>query len=227
VAHRAEHDTLPIDAAYGPVRENVGQVLAALSRGGREGALRRLAFVGSEHGVGTTTLATCVALALVRDIGEQVTLLEGNWSSPAMASYLGLSPTPGLTTVLAGEATLEEAVRETAVTGLRVLTAGQQRSSTWVIEREKVRKAIREGLAQRDFAIADIPPPLFCPEALSMLEHVDATVLVLRAGSTSRAQAAAATRMLEGAGRPILGTILNRFRPDRFFAAKGRSGLTS
>ncbi len=211
--------SLPIDATYAVVRESIGEPLAALSRGGRAGSLRRLAFVGSEHGVGTTTLATCVALALVRDLGEQALLFEGNWASPAMAGYLGLTPTPGLTSVLEGEATLEGAMRQSTVKGLRVLTAGECRDSTWEVERSEVRKVMQEACQQGQFTIVDVPPLVAYPEALRMLEHVDATVLVLRAGSTSRSQAAAATRMLEGAGLPILGTILNRFRPDRFFAS--------
>jgi Mrp family chromosome partitioning ATPase len=110
-------------------------------------------------------------------------------------------------------------MRQSTVKGLRVLTAGERRDSTWEVERSEVRKVMQEACQQGQFTIVDVPPLVAYPEALRMLEHVDATVLVLRAGSTSRSQAAAATRMLEGAGLPILGTILNRFRPDRFFAS--------
>ncbi|MDP6538811.1 MAG: CpsD/CapB family tyrosine-protein kinase [Planctomycetota bacterium] len=218
MARRAQLDTLPIDAVYGQVHESLGEILAALSRGERAGSLRRVAFVGSEHGAGATTLATCTALALARDLGEPTLLFEGNWTTPAMAGYLGLPPAPGLTTVLEGEATLEEAVRDTRVAGLRVLTAGGRRDDAWEADRGEVRRLMQEAFGQGSSVIADIPPLLSHPEALRMLEDVDTTVLVLRAGSTSKAQAAAATRMLEGAGLPVLGTMLNRFRADRFFA---------
>ena len=54
-------------------------------------------------------------------------LIETNFHSPAMASYLGLSVTPGLTDYFDGNATSEEIVRNSQVANLDVLTGGTPR----------------------------------------------------------------------------------------------------
>jgi Mrp family chromosome partitioning ATPase len=61
--------------------------------------------------------------------------------------------------------------------------------------------------------LIDTPPLLKVADARVLARYVDDTILVLRAGKTSRAMGAAAYSQLAQDGRSVLGTILNDWNP--------------
>ena len=71
--------------------------------------LDSLIVVSSLKGEGKTTVAANLAIAYART-GKRIIAMDADLRSPELALRLGLESTPGLSTVLAGDATLEEAV---------------------------------------------------------------------------------------------------------------------
>ena len=63
--------------------------------------------------------------------------------------------------------------------------------------------------------VVDSPPILPFTDALVLAGHVDATVLLVRANSTSMDQAEAAVELLSQIEVPVLGSILNGARTDK------------
>ena len=66
-------------------------------------------------------------------------------------------------------------------------------------------------------SIFDAPPLLTHPESRVLLEHVDGVVLVVRARSSRRADVASVKQILDDAGVPVFGSILNRYKSDMPF----------
>ena len=64
------------------------------------------------------------------------------------------------------------------------------------------------------FTIIDAPPVATHPEVRSLLRHVDGAVLVLRSRTSTKAAAEAAKQIFDQVGVPLIGSVLNRFKPD-------------
>lgn len=214
---------LPIEAALDalePLLNELWTQFAGLEIKGRREL--RILFVSPRHEAGTTTLATCTALGLARHLGESVALVEENLYTPAMASYLGLPETPGFTDVLDGKATPEEAIRNSVVDGLRVLSGGTaRRLRSGELASDRARELILRAARGHRYTFIDAPPLIDYPALHPLLDRADAAVLVLRARTTRKADAQRAAKILDEFGVPLFGSILNRFRSDMPFRMRG------
>lgn len=182
--------------------------------GAEEGCVRIL-FTSPDHGTGTTTVTTAVGLGLARNLKERVAMVETNFHAPAMATYLDLPPTPGLTDVLDGRAEATEAIRNSKVDGLYALTAGTPRAArVGELITPEARDLFRNVVADRQYVLIDAPPIVARPEVSVQLDFADWIVLVIRARSTRRGHARRAMRMIQETGARVLGVVVNRFQSD-------------
>jgi len=206
---------LPVEDALAPIRPILHAILARFTQAADKNQRHRVMFVSPEHGDGTTTIATSTALMLVRHFRRKVALIEANLYNPAMASYLDIPAGPGLLEVADGDAVQADAVRNSKLNGLYVLTAGGGRAPhEGELAGEELRNLIADISCNHRFTIIDAPPLLERPETCLLLEHVDEVILVVRAGSTETDRAKAAVQILEDAGVHVSGVFLNRFKPD-------------
>jgi Mrp family chromosome partitioning ATPase len=209
---------LPLDTAFDKAQRPLDALWSSFAGvTGRGPGRTSFAFVSDEHNSGTTTLATCTALGLSRHLGEGVTLIELNYFSPAMASYLSLSPAPGLAEVLHDKVRASQAIRNSVVKGLKVMTAGAIPPPEGRLASPEARTLFGQASEGSRYVIFDCPPVIARPRGRLLLEYADWVVLVLRARSTKRHSAQAAVRLIEETGVPILGTIVNRFQSDMPF----------
>lgn len=212
---------LPIDPVMAAVRPTLHALMAQITQNVGHKQNHRVMFVSPEHGDGTSTLATTTALTLVRQLRREVTLVEANIYTPAIASYLDLPPAPGLLEFADGIADAESVVRSSRVGGLRVLTAGDCRQpEQGELGSDELRRLISQVAVQQQFTVIDAPPLLEHPEACLLLDDVDEVLLVVRAGSTHEDAAREAVTVLEEAGVSARGVFLNRFTPDLPFGMK-------
>ncbi len=216
---------LPVEDALSSIRPVLHTLLAQFIQAAEKGEHHRVMFVSPESGDGTTTIATSAALMLVRHFRQSVALIEANLYSPAMAAYLDIPPGPGLLDIADDKIKAEDAVRNSKLHGLYVLTAGGDRGPE---EGELANSAMRELIANvshsHRFTIIDAPPLLEYPETCLLLEHVDEVLLVVRAGSTYTARAKAAAQIIEDAGVKVGGVFLNRYKSHMPFGIGRRAG---
>jgi len=213
-----ETEQLPIEETLSSFRPILQNLLAKFIQASEEKKRHRVMFVSPMHGDGTTTIATSTALMLAKHLRQSVALIEANLYTPAMASYVGIPPGPGLREVADGEVAPECAVRNSKIDGLYVLTAGDGRQpGEGELAAEPLRALIADVSERMRFTIIDAPPLLEHPETCLLLEHVDEVLLVVRAGSTLEDQAKAAVRIVEDAGVQVGGVFMNRYKPDRSF----------
>ncbi len=185
---------------------------------GRDPSKVRIFFTSPWHGEGTTTVACSAALGLARNLSDGVALVETNFFAPAMAGYLGLEPTPGITDVIDGKARPEEAIQNSRVPGLYVLGAGTRRDpKQGELQSAAAQELFLKVVQGRRYVLIDGPPILERPQARIQLDLADWVVLVLRARSTKKSEAKQALAVIEEAGLPVLGAIVNRFQSDMPF----------
>ncbi len=201
-----------IDAVQ-PLAEDLWTQVAAAHAGRK---ITRTLFTSPERGSGTTVLAAACGMGLARNLRQETTVVETNLLRPALSTYLGLPGMPGLSDMLVGRAQLSESrFQVPGSPSLYGLPAGSARPAVPGEFADDRAQTLLEGLSQMGrHVIFDAPPISEHSEVLSLLGYVDAVVLVVRAGSTKKAQAQKAIKVIQDSGVPLLGTILNRFKSD-------------
>jgi capsular exopolysaccharide synthesis family protein len=201
--------------AYRTLRTNL-----IFSQTGR--ALKSVIITSASPGEGKSTTASNLAAAFAQQ-GMRVLLVDADLRRPTVHNIFGTAREPGLTQVLVGQMELAEAVRESAVPGLSLLTAGElppnpaeQLGST------VMRELMRVMSDAFDMVILDTPPVMAASDSSVLASMVDGVVLVVRAGRTERSLAQQAVRQLMSVGARVLGAALND--PDRAMAAYGGAG---
>jgi capsular exopolysaccharide synthesis family protein len=169
---------------------------------------RIIAVTSAIPGEGKTTTAINLAAALA-EAGARVCLVEADLRRPSIAKVLGLVGDVGFTTVVIGKAPVET-VLQNAGRNLAVLTSGPiPPNPSELLISQHARQVITELSRNVDFTIIDTPPLLPVTDGAEVASMADATLLVHRAGKTTRDQAARSIQALDKVGRHPVGVILN------------------
>jgi succinoglycan biosynthesis transport protein ExoP len=190
----------------------VAPLLAGISSSQGAEIPRRILITAARAGEGTTTIAAGTAIALARDLGRRVLLVETNLARPTLARSLGMAERPGLGEVVHGEATEAEAVRAIeTIPGLLVLPAGAPRSPTAAeLMSQKGIELVDASRLNVDHVVLDVPPLLGGAEGSLLLRRGDFVALVVRDGLTPRADVERAIGVVTQAGARVAGIVLNR-----------------
>jgi capsular exopolysaccharide synthesis family protein len=139
-----------------------------------------------------------------------VVIVDADLRRPRVAEYLNVEGAVGLTNVLAGQATVDDALQQWGSSGVFVLPAGSipPNPSEMLGSRnmEALLASLRMGF---DIVIVDTPPLLPVTDGAIAATIVDGTVLVFRCGKTNTAQVRAATESLAAVDARVLGCVLN------------------
>ncbi|MGF1432578.1 CpsD/CapB family tyrosine-protein kinase, partial [Kitasatospora sp. LaBMicrA B282] len=197
--------------------EAVGQLRTAL-RYAAEPPPTAVVLTSAQAGEGRTTTAVDLALSHAQ-AGRRVVLVEGDLRAPRLAEYLGLTPQPGLTELLTGAATVEQAVQDWGEGLLQVVTAGLPPGEPGDLLAGADLTGVLRALAERaDLVLLDSPPLLAYPDAALLAAEAGSALLVLRSGATPRARARRALDALDAVDAQVLGVVLTavpRKRADR------------
>jgi Mrp family chromosome partitioning ATPase len=123
---------------------------------------------------------------------------------------LGLESTPGLSTVLAGDATLEDALREVEPFGdrLRVLPGGPPPPNpSELLGSVRMAKLFDETIADSDLVIVDTPPLLVVSDAFGLLERASGAIGVARLDQTPKDAAARMAEVVKTVHTRLLGAV--------------------
>ncbi|MCQ2001759.1 polysaccharide biosynthesis tyrosine autokinase [Arthrobacter zhaoxinii] len=163
-------------------------------------------------GEGKTTIAINLALA-VAEHTNRVLLIDADLRRPAVAPYCGIQGDVGLTTVLSGNASAEEAIERWS--GVDILPSGPvPPNPTQLLSSNTMASIVRDLVARYDFVVIDSPPILPVADALPLARLAEGTLLVARRRKTRRQQLARAQAALENVGASTVGVVLTMADAD-------------
>ena len=123
----------------------------------------------------------------------------------------GYRKQPGLSGVLLGQITLDEAIRPTPHENLSVLSTGQHlETGTELLGSQKFRDIMAELRLRYERIVVDTPPVLGLSETSVLQSEVDGVLFVIWSGHTPIKGVRAAIEMLQGNGANFYGFVLNR-----------------
>ncbi len=197
----------PFVEAYRNLRTN-------LMLGNSQQPMRTLAVIGARPGAGASTTAANLAITMA-ELWSKVVLVDCDLRRPAVHELFSVKDSGvGLSDVLAGKAELSKALVDSGVQGLRLLPAGKAPSMpTALIGSEGMRQVLKQLAETSDIVILDTPAAAVVPDAVILASHVDAALLVTRAGQAWTPAYTDLRRRLSTVQAHVLGVVLNDVRP--------------
>lgn len=160
-------------------------------------------------GEGKSSTASNLAVAAAR-VGLRTLLVDADLRRATVAKRFGVGKTTGLSDVLLHGDPVADHLVAVGVPNLLLLPAGTLPPNPAELLASPAMRALqRELLAGADLVIYDSPAVLAVPDALELGRFVDLTVLVARAGVTTRRTLGSAIERLTQVGTDIAGTVLN------------------
>ena len=160
-------------------------------------------------GDGKTTLAANLAVSIA-DSGKRVLLLDADFRRPKVHKYFGLDNAVGVSTVIAGEAEIPDAIRPTSVENLSAMPCGPRpHNPADLLTSPRFKEMIDLVREQYDFVIVDTPPLLAVTDPSVVAPRVDGVLMVLRLSKHARDSAMRATETLNSLGVRTLGVVIN------------------
>jgi polysaccharide biosynthesis transport protein len=172
-----------------------------------------------QEGKSTTSINCAVVLA---QKGVRVLLIDADLRRPSIHKTLGMGPRSGLSNVLTGSTTLEQAItRSTILPNLQILPAGTPPPNpAELLASTNMRDVLNQLREQFDHIVVDTPPSLSVTDAVVLSPRADAVVLVIRSGQTTKQSLRRARNILGQVNAKVIGVLLNAVdlsSPDYYY----------
>jgi polysaccharide biosynthesis transport protein len=178
----------------------------------RAGGVPRVILVTScIPGEGKTTLTTNLAVAFAQH-NKKVIIIEADMRRPRMKRVLDVPSKAGLSNVLAGSLTSDEAILHGVhLATLDVLPAGPRPPMPSEILGSTAFDELLEQLrSSYDIVLIDSPPALLVTDAVAISAKADGVIWVAQAGVVTRPQLDRAAELIDRNRMPVIGFVVNR-----------------
>jgi polysaccharide biosynthesis transport protein len=197
-----------------PQAEAFRRLRTSLSTLDRTSPLQTLLVTSSLPKEGKSTVAANLAFAVAQS-GRKVILVDAHLRLPTLHRFFDLSNRVGLSSVLEGKATLDEAIQASKTAGVYVLTSGPLPPNPAELLSSPQMTQLIERLA-RQFALVllDSPALRVVTDAAAVSQNVSGVVLVVELAGATQESVRSARQELADVKAPTIGVIVNRVRED-------------
>jgi protein-tyrosine kinase len=199
VAAIAPHSTVAEE--YRAIRSRLGQREDAMP-------LRSLVITSPAAGDGKSLTAANLALTMAQEFQRNVLLVDTDLRDPSVHDLFGVDATPGLADVLAGTASLDEALTYLPDVQMTLLPAGHPPPFPAELLGSAAMRHLIDMLRNRfDRLVFDAPTAAPLADTRTLAPLVDGVLMVVRAGATQRPALDEALTVFDP--RQIVGIVLN------------------
>lgn len=198
----------PVTEAYRTLRTNI-------QFSSFDEKIKTIVITSSGPGEGKTTTSTNLATVMAQG-GHKTILIDCDQRKPKVHKVFEFSNQTGLSNLLIGETTFEEAVHKTKVENLDVLTSGiRPPNPSELLASAKMKNFINTLKEKYEYIILDTPPVLMVTDAQIIGQYADGCLLVVSSGEAHREAAMRAKELLTKVNAKILGIVLNKVDTSR------------
>jgi len=164
-----------------------------------------------ERGVGSSTVSFNLTCALASLCHTRTLLVESDFGHSFVARRLGHGKAPGLSELLAGEATDHEAVFATPIADVSVIGCGQKTDHDALeLPFEGLEPMLKETLAEYSYSVFDLPLASDLTACHSIAPYMDGVILTVDSNFIDQRRVARFKRQVECYGVPVVGIVLNK-----------------
>jgi polysaccharide biosynthesis transport protein len=200
---------LVLDEQLSMLTESLRNLLLDLQSEGELVRTRIVGLTSARPGEGKSTLAACLARVAAAS-GRRTLLIDGDVRRPSIARLFGMSPSVGLTEVLSGQVTPDEALIRDSRSNASILPTLVRDFEPAQFSTETLRKLFSDLSRRFDLIIIDTAPALAAAEARQLLEFADDTLLVVRWNHTKVPVVRSVLKRLFAVGIRPIGVVTTR-----------------
>lgn len=161
---------------------------------------------------GKSTVAANLAVAMALD-GKRTVLVEGNLRNPAVHKLFKVDQVRGVSEVLSGSLSLDEALKTTEIPNLAILTSGQEAANPTELVSSAAMKTLVESLkGQADIVLIDAASAYGYADTQSLLSTVSDVLFIVEIEAPTKTQMREAIGMIDFAGGNVIGLVINKDR---------------
>jgi tyrosine-protein kinase Etk/Wzc len=169
----------------------------------------RVMITGPTPGVGKSFLAANIA-AVLAQAGKRVLLVDMDLHKGHLNQYFGLRRVSGVSEILAGELSLEQATHKDVLPNLSFVSNGTQVSNASALFlNERLPQLLDQASEQYDIVIVDAPPALLVSDVAVIGPHMGATFMAVRDGVSTVGDLREAVKRLGQARVEVKGVLFN------------------
>jgi len=158
---------------------------------------------------GKSSVSIGLAAALAES-GHGVVVIDADLRRSSVATQLQLEGAVGVTSILVGDATFDEAVQHSESMNFDIIAGGSPAPNPGqLITSHRLRDIVEEARSRYEYVIVDSAPALVVSDALRLADLADGVLVVARSGRTRRKQIAAVLATLKSTHKDVVGIVLN------------------
>lgn len=198
-----------------PISESYRTIRNSLKFASLDKSIKSLLITSSVENEGKTTSVANLGISITRE-GKKVLIIDTDLRRPSIHELFGVSNLIGITTILAEEAKPGEAIKETDIEGLSLLTSGPvPPDPASLVESAKMKQLIKDLGQQYDIVILDSPPALVANDAIMLAGYADISILILESGKVTRRAVSDVEELFKRANIQPVVAILNKVNIER------------
>ncbi len=196
--------------ALSPVTESYRSLRTSVLYSSVDNPIHTMIVTSAHPGEGKSITSANLAIAMALQ-GKRVILADADLRRPSVHRMFRLEGEPGLTSVLAGEVSLEDALHPTAIEGLTVLCCGALPPNPPELLNSQAMMDLMALMREHaDLIVFDTPPTIPVTDAQVLASVTDGAVLVVEAGQSRKAAVKHARDLLAQTHSRVLGVVLNK-----------------
>ncbi|WP_442596743.1 CpsD/CapB family tyrosine-protein kinase [Neobacillus sp. D3-1R] len=193
----------PISEQYRTIRTNIQ--FSSIDE-----TIQSLMVTSAGPGDGKSTTVANLAIVFAQQ-GKKVLLVDADLRKPTVHYTFLLDNNKGLTNVLTKQVTLVDAVNQSDIENLYLLTSGPiPPNPAELLGSKSMEDLLEEAHQQFDLVLFDTPPVLAVTDAQILANKCSGTILVVNSGKTEIEGATKAKELLLSAKGKLLGVVLNQ-----------------
>jgi capsular exopolysaccharide synthesis family protein len=173
---------------------------------------KKILITSAQAGEGKTATASNLGVVLAQ-ANKRVIIVSADVRKPRLSSFFEAPAEPGLTNVIAGDASVWDCLHNPGIPNLRILPSGPiPGNPSELLGSEAMRDMLAKLSSAADFILIDGPPILALADAGTLAPQAD-VVLIADADHTSRSAIEHARQQLDRVNAVIIGAVLNNLDP--------------
>jgi protein-tyrosine kinase len=197
-----------VGASQSAAAEQYRSLRTRVARAEHGRTMRTIIVTSPNKGDGKSLTAANLALTMAQEFHQRVLLIDADLRRPSIHRLFGIDETPGLSDVVMGGATLDDALVGLGEHRLTVLPAGLIPSHPAELLGSAAMRRVLDTVRTRfDRILIDMPPVAPLADVAIALPMVDGVLMIVRAGVTPKPAIEQALAGLDAS--KVLGLVLN------------------
>lgn len=191
------------------ISEQYRMIRSNIMFAGVDKEIKKIVVTSAAPSAGKSTTAANIAVTYAQ-AGKKVLLIDGDLRKPTVQYTFEKKNVFGLSNLLTDQIKLEQAVQNTQIENLTIMTSGPIPPNPSELLASKSFKELLESFEEFfDFIVIDTPPVLAVTDAVIMSTLTDGTILVTNVETNNKHRLIKSKDILVNSDANILGIVLN------------------